>query len=325
MMTKKNHYIYDAEQCEFVPLQYDRKKQLLHTLSFWIINGIVLASVGIAILSQNIGTPAEIALRAENQALISKLETTKGTISDLENQMGELSEMDNEMYRSVLGLEPISYEERQAGSGGADIYSEFDFYSEETSEILRWTSSRLDNLERRIGIQKMSFEEIKSYYNNNQERMSNIPAIRPVNGVMLSGYGIRVHPVLKYRRMHEGVDFRAEVGTDIYATGDGVIKYASRRGTFGNLLVIDHGFGITTHYAHLSGFGDNIKPGTKVERGQLVAYSGNTGLTEGPHLHYEVHINDRPVDPLNYLFAEISPEEYLMYKDISESNPMSMD
>ncbi|MEX0905061.1 MAG: M23 family metallopeptidase [Balneolaceae bacterium] len=320
-----NQYFYDKERCEFVPINYDRKKRLLHTLSFWIINGIVLASVGIAVLSQNIGTPAEIALRAENQALIHQLETTKVTISDLENQMGTLSEMDNEMYRSVLGLEPISYEERQAGTGGADIYSEFDFYSQETSDILRWTSSRLDNLERRIGIQKMSFEEIKNYYNNNQERMSNIPAIRPINGIMLSGYGIRVHPVLKYRRMHDGIDFRADVGTEIFATGDGVVKYASRRGTYGNLLIIDHGFGYTTHYAHLSGFAGDIRPGKIIQRGELVAYSGNTGLTEGPHLHYEIHMNGNSVDPLNYLFAEISPEEYLMYKDIAENNPLSLD
>lgn len=324
-MTNKNHYFYDKDQCEFVPLNYDRKKQLLHTFSFWIINGIILASLGIAILSQNIGTPAEIALRAENQALIGQLESTKVIITDLENEMGSLSKIDNEMYRSVLGLEPISYEERQAGTGGADIYADFDFYSKEASEILRWTSSKLDNLERRIGIQKMSFEEIQSYYNDNQERMKNIPAIRPVDGIILSGYGMRMHPVLKYKRMHDGVDFRADIGTDIFSTGDGVVKFASRRGTYGNLLVIDHGFGIKTRYAHLSGFAEGIRPGAEVERGQLVAYSGNSGLTEGPHLHYEIHMEGQTVDPLNYLFAEISPEEYLMYMDIAENNPVSMD
>lgn len=324
-MSHNNHFIYDADRCDFVPVQYNRKQQILHTFSFWLINGIVLASLGIAILSNNIGTPAEIALRAENQALINQLESTKASITDLENQMGEISELDNEMYRSVLGLDPISYDERQAGTGGSDIYSEFDFYSEETSEILRWTSSRLDNLERRIGIQKMSFEEIKNYYNNNQERMSHIPAIRPVNGIMISGFGMRVHPVLKYKRMHEGLDFRADIGTNVFSTGHGVVKFAGRRGTFGNLLVIDHGFGFTTRYAHLSSFAEGIRSGAEVDRGQLVAYSGNSGLTEGPHLHYEVQLNKQAIDPLNYLFADISPEEYQMYKDIAANNPMSMD
>ncbi|MEX0823307.1 MAG: M23 family metallopeptidase [Balneolaceae bacterium] len=324
-MTKKNHFIYDPERCEFIPVNYNRKKQLLHSISFWIINGIILASLGIALLSYNIGTPAEIALKAENQALIDQLESTKISITNLENQVNIISEHDNEMYRSVLGLDPISYEERQAGIGGADIYSEYDFYSEETSEILRWTSTQLDNLERRIGIQKVSFNEIKGYYNDNQERMRHIPAIRPVNGILLSGYGVRIHPVLKYRRMHDGADFRADIGTELFTTGDGTVKYAGRRGTYGNLLVIDHGFGFNTRYAHLSGFAEGVRPGTKVRRGELVGYSGNSGLSQGPHLHYEVSIDGRTVDPLNYLFADITPEEFLMYKEISDTNPVSMD
>lgn len=324
-MTKKNHFIYDPERCEFIPVNYNRKKQLLHSISFWIINGIILASLGIALLSYNIGTPAEIALKAENQALIDQLESTKVSITNLENQVNIISEHDNEMYRSVLGLDPIPYEERQAGIGGADIYSDYDFYSQETSEILRWTSTQLDNLERRIGIQKVSFNEIKGYYNDNQERMRHIPAIRPVNGILLSGYGVRIHPVLKYRRMHDGADFRADIGTEIFTTGEGTVKYAGRRGTYGNLLVIDHGFGFNTRYAHLSGFAEGIRPGTKVKRGQLMGYSGNSGLSQGPHLHYEVSIDGRTVDPLNYLFADITPEEFLMYKEISDTNPVSMD
>jgi murein DD-endopeptidase MepM/ murein hydrolase activator NlpD len=324
-MAQTNHYYYDHERCEFVPIEYDKKKKILHNISFWLINGIVLASLGIAVLAHNVGTPAEIALKAENRVLLNQLETTKSSILNLENRLGTIAELDNEMYRSVLGLEPISYEERMAGTGGADLYSEFDFYSEETSEILRWTSSRLDNIERRLSIQKMSFDEVKSYYNENQERLRHMPAIRPLSGILLSGYGMRIHPVLKYQRMHEGIDFRADIGTEVYATGDGTVRFSGRRGTYGILLEIDHGYGYITRYAHLSGFADDIRPGTKVKRGQLVAYTGNTGVSEGPHLHYEIRINGRSVDPLNFLFADITPEEYQMYKDIAENNPMSMD
>ncbi len=324
-MAENNHYIYDEERCEFVPVVYDRKKKVLHNISFWLLNGIVLASIGIAILSHNIGTPAEIALKAENQVLLDQLEITKTSIISLESQLNNIAELDNEMYRSVLGLEPISYEERMAGTGGADLYSDFDLYSEDASEMLRWTASRLDNLERRLSIQQLSFDEVKNYYNDNKERLRHLPAIRPVPGILLSGYGMRVHPVLNYQRMHHGIDFRADIGTEIFATGDGVVKFAGRRGTYGNLLEIDHGNGYTTRYAHLSSFTEGIRPGAKVTRGQHVAYSGNTGVTQGPHLHYEVRINGRSVDPLNYLFADITPEEYQMYKEIAESNPMSMD
>lgn len=324
-MSDIKHFYYDNEQCEFVPVIYDKKKKIFNALSFWIINGIVMASIAIIVLSNFIGSPAEIALKAENDALMNQLQTTRVSITELESELSTISELDNEMYRSVLGLNPISDDERMAGTGGTDPYSDFDLYSEDASEILRWTASRLDNLERRLSIQKMSFEEIKSYYNENQERLKHVPAIRPVNGILLSGYGPRIHPVLKYRRMHEGIDFRANIGTDIYSTGEGVVKYAGRRGNYGLLVEIDHGFGYVSRYAHMSGFADGIKTGAKIERGQLIGYSGESGMTNGPHLHYEVHFEGEAVDPLNYLFAEITPEEYLMYKDIAENNPMSMD
>lgn len=324
-MSDIKHFYYDNEKCEFIPVVYDKKKKIFNALSFWAINGIVMAGVAIIILSNFIGSPAEIALKAENRALLEQLETTRVSITELEGELNSIAEHDNEMYRSVLGLNPISEDERMAGTGGTDPYSDFDLYSEDASEILRWTSSRLDNLERRLGIQKMSFEEIKSYYNENQERLKHVPAIRPVNGVLLSGYGPRIHPVLKYRRMHEGIDFRANIGTEIYSTGEGTIKYAGRRGNYGLLVEIDHGFGYISRYAHMSGFADDIKTGAKIERGQLIGYSGESGMTNGPHLHYEVHFEGKAVDPLNYLFADITPEEYLMYKDISENNPMSMD
>ncbi|MCC5915363.1 MAG: M23 family metallopeptidase [Balneolaceae bacterium] len=324
-MADNNHFYYDEEKCEFIPVSYEKKKKVVHTLSFWLINGIVLASMGIALLSHYVGTPAEIALKAENRALLNQLETTRSSIINLESQLGEISELDNEMYRSVLGLEPIPEEERMAGTGGSDPYSHFDLYSEETSEILRWTASRLDNLERRLGIQKMSFDEVKAFYNENKEWLRNMPAIRPTNGIILSGYGMRTHPVLGYKRMHHGIDLRADIGTEIFATGDGVVKFAGRRGTYGNLLEIDHGNGYVTRYAHLSAFEDGIRPGVQVKRGDLVALSGDTGVTQGPHLHYEVRLNGESLDPLNYLFADITPDEYQLYREIAESNPMSMD
>lgn len=324
-MSDIKHFYYNSEKCEFVPVIYDKKKKVLNALSFWVINGIVMASLAIIILSNFIGSPAEIALKAENEALLNQLQTTKVSISELESELNTISELDNEMYRSVLGLDPITMDERKAGTGGTDPYSEFDLYSEEASEILRWTASRLDNIERRLGVQKMSFEEVKSYYNQNQERLKNIPAIRPVNGILLSGFGPRIHPVLKYRRMHEGIDFRANVGSEIYSTGDGVVKYVGRRGNYGLLIEIDHGHGYISRYAHLSGFADNLKAGSTIDRGELLGYTGESGMTNGPHLHYEVLQNGKAVDPLNYLFADITPEEYLMYKDIAENNPMSMD
>lgn len=313
-MAKRNHFYYDSERCEFVPIDYDLKKKLIHSFSFWLINGIVLATFGIALLTYFVGTPAEIMLEDENQALVEQLKRAESSITDIEEQLQTFSKLDNEMYRTILGLDPVSEDLRMAGTGGSDIYSEFDYYSEETSEILRSTASKLDRLERRLGVQKVSFAEVKNYYNTNQERLKSIPAIRPVNGIIISGHGMRIHPVLRYKRMHEGIDFRADIGTEVYATGDGVIKFAGRKGTFGNLIEIDHGFGFVTRYAHLSNFTENLRAGQEIKRGDLIGFSGNSGLTDGPHLHYEVLVDDRPIDPLNYLIADVTPEEYLLFK-----------
>lgn len=324
-MALDNYYYYDEQSCEFVPVEYNSLERIVYTACVWILCGVVLAGIGISILSFSVGTPAEIALKAENQELINQLEKTKTKIKDLDQQVNQLAQADNEMYRSVLGMDKISYDERQAGAGGADVYSEFDVYSQETSEILKWTAENLENLERSINIQQFSFKEIKKYYNKNQKKMKRIPAIKPTEGIILSGFGMRYHPVLGYERQHDGLDFRADIGSKIFATGDGTVKHAGLKGTFGRLLIIDHGYGYESYYAHLSSFAKNIKPGTKVKRGDLIGFSGASGMVEGPHLHYEVHKDDEAIDPLNYLFADTTPEEYMMYKEIVENNHRSMD
>ena len=324
-MSLKNHYYYDESNCEFIPISYNRKEQVIYNLSIWILSGVVFAGIGIILLSTKIGSPAELALQSENEALKIQLEETRESLIELDNKIDEIASTDNQVYRSILGLSEISDEERQAGIGGTDPYEKFEIFEESTSDLLKWTASKIDNLERKIGIQSISFEEIKAQYNKNREKLSHIPAIRPASGVFLSGFGLRYHPILEYSRPHNGVDFRADVGSPVYSTGDGKVKYIGRKGNLGKIVIIDHGFGFETLYAHLSNYTGNIKIGTVVKRGQEIAKSGETGLVEGPHLHYEVHLNDRAVDPVFYFFADTSPEEYMMFKQISETNANSLD
>ena len=322
-MHINNHYFYDKERCEFIPIEYNIYQQVTYNLSIWILTGITLASIGMIVLSNFVGTPSELALTTENKILLEKLEETKQTITNLDQQLKDLSQRDAELYRSILGLEKSLDEEILLGIGGSNLFKEYEIYSENAAEILEWTSQKLDELERRINIQDLSLEEIKAQYNENKSALKHIPAIKPGGGILLSGFGMRRHPVLGYTRPHDGLDFRADIGSDVYATGDGEVILAKRRGTFGRTLIIDPGFGYKTLYAHLSAYEDYIKVGTKVKRGQVIAKTGNTGLTEGPHLHYEVHFNNKPVDPLTYLFADISPEEYLLFKQIAENNNKS--
>lgn len=324
-MSIKNYYYLDKQTCELIPVRYNSFERIITTTSLWILCGLVLAGVGIIGLSQFVGTPSEIALKAENKELLYQLNITKNTLSVLDGQLDHLSQRDNEIYRTMLGMDAISEDERRGGTGGADIYQKFDNLSQSSSQILKWTAENLDQIERRVNIQKVSFEEIKAFYNENQVKLSHLPAIRPLKGIITSSFGMRLHPVHKYYRMHKGMDFRARRGTPIYATGDGKIAYSTRKGNLGLAIKIDHGFGFESRYGHLSGFADGIKKGVRVKRGQLIGYSGNTGVTAGPHLHYEIFKNGKVVDPINYLFGDITPEEYNEFLRIGETNPNSMD
>lgn len=324
-MSLHNHFYYDEDRCEFVPIEYNKGEQIIYNLSIWILTGVFLSGLGIIFLSSYIGTPAELALKSENEILYKQLESTKKSILDIDNQLKSIAEADNEVYRSVLGLDEISTDEREAGVGGASPNSEFDVYNQSTADLLRWTSSKIDNLERRISIQKLSFEELKKAYNTNKEKLQHLPAIKPTSGILLSSFGMREHPVLGYPRRHGGADFRADIGSPVYSTANGKVRYVGLRGTLGRIIVIDHGYGYETLYAHLSTVPKEIRSGTEVTRGMLIGYSGNSGLTEGPHLHYEIHLNKQKVNPINYLFADISPEEYLLFQEIAEKNTKSMD
>jgi murein DD-endopeptidase MepM/ murein hydrolase activator NlpD len=318
-------YYYDAEACDFKHIQYTTTEKLVHATSQWLLFGVVIAGLLVIGLSLVAGSPAEMALKAENKVLLQQLRTNRLTLEELDTKINMLAETDNEIYRRVLGLDPISYDQRKAGVGGAAMYEEFDVLKSETAEILKWTNMTLDNLQRRVDLQLESFIEVQAYYNKNKEKMRHIPAIRPIGTSIISGFGLRMHPVLNYRRMHEGIDFRASIGTDIYATGDGVVVIAGIQGSFGRMIKIDHGFGYETIYAHLNRFAPNIRVGHKVKRGELIAYSGDSGLVEAPHLHYEVYKDGRAVNPIFYLFADITPEEYLTFRRISEENESSLD
>ena len=324
-MDVKKYFLYDKGNSNFLPVEYNPLEQLIYSACIWIIGGVVLGGLGIAIFSSVVGTPAEIALRGENKKLLKQLNQTRETIKGYKKDLNQLAQNDNELYRSMLGMEPIPEGERKAGAGGADIYSEFDAYTEEASEALKWTAENLEKMEYSIDIQKSSFNQIKEKYNSKRKKFARVPAIKPVDGPLVSGYGLRYHPILKYRRMHEGIDFDVNIGDKVYATGDGVVKRARRTGTFGNLVIIDHGYGYETYYSHLSAYAEGIKLGTKVKRGEKIGLAGESGLATGPNLHYEVQKNGDPVNPINYLFTDTPPAEYLKLKRTADSSNNSMD
>lgn len=324
-MSSQNFFRYDEQECRFVKVEYSTVDRVVHYLCMWILCGVVLGGVSIVGLATMAGSPAEVALKAENSELLRQLKTTDSKVEDMQSQVGQLAKWDRELYRSVLGLEPLSEGERQAGVGGADLFSGFDVFSEPAAEVLRSVNSGLEGIEHKLAVQRRSFEEILDAYSQNEARMAALPVIKPVQGMLISGFGMRAHPIYKMRRMHEGVDFKADRGEPVYATGDGTVRFSARQSGYGNFIRIDHGDGIESAYAHLSKFAEGIRAGKKVKRGDLIGYAGNTGLSEGPHLHYEIRIDGQPIDPLDYLAIDVNPEEYREFLRIAASNPNSMD
>jgi murein DD-endopeptidase MepM/ murein hydrolase activator NlpD len=246
-------------------------------------------------------------------------------VNGFEEMINHLNSKDDSLYRTILGTEPLPKTMRQAGIGGTE---ETDLkLGLNENKILNSTSKKLNHLYSKAKILNHSFDKLLEQAKVNKEKMLHIPAIMPIYNKDLkgtgAGFGMRLHPISGIRRMHEGIDFYAKTGKEVYATGNGFVKAVRYSKTFGNLIVIDHGYHIETYYAHLSKF--NVNKGQKVKRGQVIGYVGNTGLSSGPHLHYEVHLNGKEVDPVHYFFGDLTPKQYEQIIILSKRDLYSMD
>jgi murein DD-endopeptidase MepM/ murein hydrolase activator NlpD len=231
----------------------------------------------------------------------------------LDKTLKGLEHRDDNIYRVVLGAEPIDKSVRDAGVGGFDRYSEIKEKDILHEDIIVSLNERVDKLKRKIYIESKSQDEVVQKAKNKEKLFAAIPAIQPIANKQLialaSGFGMRVHPIYKVKKMHSGIDFAAPIGTPIYATADGKIEEVSVRFSgYGKMIVIDHGFGYKTRYAHMHDFA--VRQGQNIKRGELIGYVGDTGLSTAPHLHYEVLMNGVLINPVHYFFNDLSPAEY---------------
>ena len=250
-------------------------------------------------------------LKAELRFKDKMLYELQNEVDTLEALAFDLQRKDDDIYRSIFGSDPYPPHLRQAGIGGVDRYQDLQGY--ESSGAIIETKERLSKLKRQLVAQSKSLEEVFELARNKKEMLSSIPAIQPVSNKdltrMASGFGYRIHPIYKIRKLHTGMDFTAPVGTEIYATGDGVVERVERKKTgYGHNVIIKHGFGYKTLYAHMSEI--KVKVGQEVKRGEVIGLVGNTGTSVGPHLHYEVIKEGSKVNPANYYFNDLSPEQY---------------
>ena len=323
-MAKNRYYHYDHEACAFVEVQPTRTR-FYAQLSGFVVGAFLLAGAMAWGIDHMTETPEELALQAENRALQQQLSATEERIEDVASQLDELAETDQSLYRVLLDADPISDDVRQAGAGGIDPYEHFSRFSAPTAEVLRETGQHLDQLERQIALQNASFRELADLAEEHQAWLTEMPAILPASGNLISGFGMRRHPILKITRLHKGVDIVAPTGTPVYATGDAVVKEAGRSAGYGINVVLEHPkAGYLTRYAHLSAA--NVREGQRVQRGDLIGKVGSTGLSKAPHLHYEVmNLDGEPFNPIYFFAPSLSPERYRQLLAESQASSISLD
>jgi hypothetical protein len=309
-------YYYDTDTCSFQKAKLDRATLTRKFLSYALF-AIFIASGVSVYMSYFYTNPQGKLLKDENNRLMMQLGKFEDVIASLETDLEDLHKQDGEVYRAILKAEPLD-DEWQVASGGAADDKALE------PESIEETRHRLEQIDSRVKVQKESFRRLMGMLKNKEEELSHMPSIRPISAEVISGFGYRQHPILKVKKLHTGLDFSAPIGTPVYATADGVIGFVGR-GTNGYGIQVDvnHGFGWETKFAHLSKV--VVNEGQRVKRGDILAYSGNTGLSKGPHLHYEIKKNGKKIDPVDYFYSDLTPEEYVAFKRQAQQYNESMD
>jgi len=321
----KGKYKYNSESLKYDEVRTSFGTKTLIFLSYLSIV-VVMAVILNIIYSSFFDTAKEKRLIRENNQLLFQYELLNSKITNLESVLADIENRDDNIYRTIFNAEPIPKSIRDAGFGGVNRYEYLDGYDH--SNLVIETAKRLDQLTKAVYVQSKSYDEIIDLAKNREDQLACLPAIQPISNKDLtrtaSGWGYRIHPIYKIRKFHYGMDFTAPTGTDVYATGNGkIIRVEGSRRGLGNHIMIDHGYGYVTLYAHMSGF--NVRLGQQVKRGDVIGFVGSTGLSTAPHLHYEVHLNNKKVNPINYYFNDLTPEEYDRMIELSMRSGQSFD
>ena len=306
---RKVYYIYNPRTQTYDRIYPTVRQRALSILRRLFI-GMGLGAGCFIVLLLVFGSPSEKELRIENSRLLAQYNVLSRRLDDAMGVLQDIQQRDDNLYRVILQADPVSPVIRQAGFGGTNRYEELMDLA--NSKLVVNTTQKLDVLSKQLYIQSKSFDDVVDMCKNHDEMLKCIPAIQPISNKDLrktaSGYGTRIDPIYGTTKFHSGMDFSAHPGTDVYATGDGTVVKVGWETGYGNTIEIDHGFGYLTRYAHLQSY--NTKVGKKVVRGEVIGKVGSTGKSTGPHLHYEVHVKGKVVNPVNYYFMDLSAEDY---------------
>ncbi len=321
----KVKYYYDSDTLSYQKIK-TKKGQRFRRLLLSLVAAVLFMVIGFTIFTPLFESPKEKELKRELEFVKLNEELHSKKIAQLDKILTELQERDNNIYRLYFEVNPIPVEQRKAGFGGVNRYKSLEGF--DNSEMIMDVTKNMDILSKQLYVQSKSLDEIVKLAENKEKLLAAIPAIQPVKKEdltrMASGYGWRSDPFTKARKRHWGMDFTAPRGTPIYASGDGKIIRADQASAgYGKHVRIDHGFGYISLYAHMSKY--NVRKGQIVKRGDLIGFVGNTGRSQAPHLHYEIHKNGKKINPINFYYGNLSPEEFEAMQKEAQKEGQSLD
>jgi murein DD-endopeptidase MepM/ murein hydrolase activator NlpD len=313
-MLRRKNYVFDTDNLQFMQHRRNWGEKLVR-FSVWIALSVVATLFYSVIFHHLFGSPKEELLRQRVDELRLSFTLLDKQIDHSSQIVADMRSSDNASYRAVLDMPLIPSDISEGGAGGTNRVTDLSGYM--NSEMMMKVRSKFEDLRTQTNIQYNSLTELTGRAEEWKEMWAHLPYIRPVNVTMLLGDGMKFrekHPVLGSPRWHFGQDFRCPEGTEVHATGAGIIAFAgNQHDGFGIKVVIDHGYGYRTIYGHLSEY--NVRRGQKVSRGDFIGLSGNTGTSTGPHLHYQIDLFGEHVNPLWYFEDGMTEEEYFMMID----------
>jgi len=323
----KVKYYYDTESLAYRIITPLKRRSFAYIMLFLLASALFGFLAFVVLLNiPFFETPKDKLQSREIDNLKIQYAILNRKIDQVDEVMNALEDRDNNLYRAYFNSSPISEEDREAVFGLENRYKDLVGYN--NSDLIINTTKRVDVLSKQLVVQSKSLDEILKLAKSKEKLLAAIPAIQPIRNEnlkrMASGFGYRSDPFTKARKFHEGMDFSANLGTPVFASGDGIVERADNTASgFGNHIVIRHGFGYETLYAHLSRYKSRV--GQYVKRGDIIGYVGSTGRSEAPHLHYEVHKNGEVVNPLNFYYGNISAAEYVAISKIANQENQSLD
>jgi len=325
MSTKKAKYYFNTNTLRYEKIEIPWSRVIFQIFGF-LCAAIVFGMFFLFLAYKFIDSPKEKILRNEIEGLKQNYDKMVAKSQKMEQVLLDLEIRDDNIYRSIFGSSPIPKSIRDAGVGGNRSYEGLEKYDNE--ELMKHSFEKLDEMGRKMAIQSKSYDEITKLIKNKEEMLASIPAIQPISNVDLtriaSGFGMRIDPIYKTGKMHNGIDFTSPTGTPIYATGNGYVEKIefSARG-YGNHVVINHGYGYASLYAHMSKI--IVYNGQKLKRGDVIGYVGSSGKSTGAHLHYEVIYNSEKIDPINFFHNDLTPDQYNQMLILSNQSNQSFD